>query len=461
MSTVALVPARGRGAAARRDRQDRPRPHRPRARRAARQDRQHARGGGPRGAQGHEEAARAAAAGARRARREHVRARERLLPRRGARAGGDARHGRDARDARARSTCPPGMGWELRKPIQARSRPRTAAATATRPAAASVAMLSEARERVDDWPLERDSFDAVADGLERTYRRGRRDFRAARDEPSVEALHEWRKRVKDLWYHHTLLRELWPPVMTRRRRRGARAVGPARRRPRPRGARRRGCASTPRREPEFFEAVERRRAELQARGVRARRAALRREAVGVRAPARAALERDARQKLGHPNTMPASARRESRARRAAEVWAARAWNVFNEGRPFSVVYPLLVLLAAARVGLAPDGPLGLALLGARGGLARAVAVPVRAAGPRAALARRARRRAAARALARARRCSPARWRATPSSRSSSGARSTTTCAPARRGRTASASGGSCSRTPTPRAGTRSSRCRSC
>src|SRR5919112_1041723 len=48
----------------------------------------------------------------------------------------------------------------------------------------------------------------------------------------------------------------------------------------------------------------------------------------------------------------------------AEVWAARAWNVFNEGRPFSVVYPLLVLGAAAVVGLAPEGPLPLALLGA-------------------------------------------------------------------------------------------------
>src|SRR5215207_8631312 len=48
--------------------------------------------------------------------------------------------------------------------------------------------------------------------------------------------------------------------------------------------------------------------------------------------------------------------------RAAEVWAARAWNVFNEGRPFSVVYPLMVLVAAALVGLAPDGPLWLALL---------------------------------------------------------------------------------------------------
>jgi Glycosyl transferase family 2/Type I phosphodiesterase / nucleotide pyrophosphatase len=62
--------------------------------------------------------------------------------------------------------------------------------------------------------------------------------------------------------------------------------------------------------------------------------------------------------------MPAMSRTAQQPARAAEVWAARAWNVFNEGRPFSVVYPLMVLLAAAPVGLAPDGSLGLALLAA-------------------------------------------------------------------------------------------------
>ena len=74
-------------------------------------------------------------------------------------------------------------------------------------------MLSEARGGVDNWPLEHDSFGALHEGLKRTYRRGRRDFKAAQANPSVEALHEWRKRVKDLWYQHTLLRPLWPPVM--------------------------------------------------------------------------------------------------------------------------------------------------------------------------------------------------------------------------------------------------------
>ncbi len=27
-------------------------------------------------------------------------------------------------------------------------------------------------------------------------------------------MHEWRKRVKDLWYHVTLLQDAWRPVMS-------------------------------------------------------------------------------------------------------------------------------------------------------------------------------------------------------------------------------------------------------
>jgi hypothetical protein len=46
-----------------------------------------------------------------------------------------------------------------------------------------------------------------------------------------------------------------------------------------------------------------------------------------------------------------------------EIWAARAWNVFNEGRPFSLVFPVLVLGAAAVIGVAPGGSLAVALAG--------------------------------------------------------------------------------------------------
>jgi CHAD domain-containing protein len=107
---------------------------------------------------------------------------------------------------------PSGTGWELRKAIQA-DREQGGPGDRADAARDAVAILKEARKRVDDWPLERDSFEAVAGGLERTYRRGRRAFEATRAEPSVEALHEWRKRAKENWYHHTLLRSLWPPVM--------------------------------------------------------------------------------------------------------------------------------------------------------------------------------------------------------------------------------------------------------
>ena len=71
-------------------------------------------------------------------------------------------------------------------------------------------MLDQARGRVEAWPLDGVGF---RDGLLRSYRRGRRAWRAARDEPSAEHLHEWRKRVKDLWYHLSLLEEAWKPVM--------------------------------------------------------------------------------------------------------------------------------------------------------------------------------------------------------------------------------------------------------
>jgi len=63
---------------------------------------------------------------------------------------------------------------------------------------------------VDDWSLDDDGFELFAAGLERAYRRGRDGMRAVRDDPDDETIHEWRKRVKDLWYDLRLLRDAWP-----------------------------------------------------------------------------------------------------------------------------------------------------------------------------------------------------------------------------------------------------------
>jgi len=70
--------------------------------------------------------------------------------------------------------------------------------------------LTSAAERAAAWPLEDCSDRALCAGAKRAYRRGRKAFAAAERDPSAERLHEWRKRVKDLWYHQRLLRDTWP-----------------------------------------------------------------------------------------------------------------------------------------------------------------------------------------------------------------------------------------------------------
>jgi CHAD domain-containing protein len=100
----------------------------------------------------------------------------------------------------------------LRQALEAH-RLRTGGGGRDQASAEAIEILSQARARVVDWPLEDDSFDAIEPGLRRMYRSGRREWRAMRKEPTIEGLHEWRKRTKELWYDHELLRPLWKPVM--------------------------------------------------------------------------------------------------------------------------------------------------------------------------------------------------------------------------------------------------------
>jgi CHAD domain-containing protein len=66
----------------------------------------------------------------------------------------------------------------------------------------------------DEWPLRRAlDADALADSLKSTYVRGRAAFERADRKPTTTNLHEWRKRVKDLWYQQRLLEDTWPGVM--------------------------------------------------------------------------------------------------------------------------------------------------------------------------------------------------------------------------------------------------------
>lgn len=81
--------------------------------------------------------------------------------------------------------------------------------------AAVLTALEEGVTRTPAWTFERDGFDALSPGLRRIYRRGRRRMRAARKDPTPANLHEWRKRVKDLWHATQIVRAAQPKRLKR------------------------------------------------------------------------------------------------------------------------------------------------------------------------------------------------------------------------------------------------------
>ena len=60
-------------------------------------------------------------------------------------------------------------------------------------------------DAISDWPLEGEDWKLIDAGLRRSYRRGRNRFKDVVANPSDENVHEWRKRVKDLWYDLRIL----------------------------------------------------------------------------------------------------------------------------------------------------------------------------------------------------------------------------------------------------------------
>jgi CHAD domain-containing protein len=79
--------------------------------------------------------------------------------------------------------------------------------------AAVVADIERARTRAGAWSFEAQGFEAFHPGLRRIYRRGRKAMRRAQADPTDENLHEWRKRVKDLWHAEQILRPAAPKKM--------------------------------------------------------------------------------------------------------------------------------------------------------------------------------------------------------------------------------------------------------
>jgi len=73
--------------------------------------------------------------------------------------------------------------------------------------------LQAVEKRVKEWPLKTDGFEAIRPGLKKTFRQAKQGLAYARKHQAPEDFHDWRKRLKNHWYHVRLLESLWTDVM--------------------------------------------------------------------------------------------------------------------------------------------------------------------------------------------------------------------------------------------------------
>jgi CHAD domain-containing protein len=114
--------------------------------------------------------------------------------------------------ARLRQRWPDVVPQPVYVSLEARLNDHAQGADAGDVLAGQVGALREAQRRVEAWDLRLD-WDDVLDAFTGTFRRGRTAMRRAQREPTDENLHEWRKRVKDHYYHLRLLEAAWPGVL--------------------------------------------------------------------------------------------------------------------------------------------------------------------------------------------------------------------------------------------------------
>jgi CHAD domain-containing protein len=76
-----------------------------------------------------------------------------------------------------------------------------------------IASFDAERQRIETLQL-RGGAGAVEKGFAATLAAGRKAMAKAYETRDAEAFHEWRKRVKDHWYHVQLFLPVWPELMT-------------------------------------------------------------------------------------------------------------------------------------------------------------------------------------------------------------------------------------------------------
>lgn len=114
-------------------------------------------------------------------------------------------------DVASRIYMPPDAQAALRDRIV---HPRAEPLDAEAQLAAHAEAIAAVARRAKDWKISGAGFDALEGGLERSWSAARKAMIAAGSDPTGEALHLWRKRVKDHWYHARLFVRIWPEMMT-------------------------------------------------------------------------------------------------------------------------------------------------------------------------------------------------------------------------------------------------------
>jgi CHAD domain-containing protein len=76
-------------------------------------------------------------------------------------------------------------------------------------------VLESARCRAGNWPLGKLKWGDVCGGLRQGYRRARKALKVAENTRADEDLHQWRKRVKDMWYQLGLVQSVCPKAVAR------------------------------------------------------------------------------------------------------------------------------------------------------------------------------------------------------------------------------------------------------
>ena len=105
-----------------------------------------------------------------------------------------------------RSVLPGAAVKRLKQLLEARRDELKRDANLEAEAARAARELTAVRQRLEEWPLEEEGFDEAAAGLRRIHRRGRDTMQKALKKGDDESWHEWRKRVKDLWYALRILK---------------------------------------------------------------------------------------------------------------------------------------------------------------------------------------------------------------------------------------------------------------